>query len=131
MTGEVIPLRSGESATSALTHFDVTAAELLRQGRAATLSGARLDAILTDLLAKRVGLAKVLADLQSRPPSGDARIDAINATLIAEAGKSLSHIDVFIQHTQACAASVVASLWYCAPLLKAPCVHRPSPDRGA
>lgn len=101
MTSVVIPLRTGPSATSALTHFDVTATELLQQGRAATLTGARLDAIRADLLAQRVCLAKVIADLQSRTSSGDARIDAVNATLIAEAVKGLAHIDVFIQHAGA------------------------------
>ena len=130
MTSEVIPLRPGQSATSALTYLDVTAAELLRQGRAATLSGARLDAILIDLLDKRAVLTKVLADLQSRPSSGDARIDAVNATLIAEASKGLAHIDIFILSTEACAASVTAKSRYCAPLLKAPCVHQSSPHRG-
>jgi hypothetical protein len=109
MTGEVIPLRSSQSATSALTHFDVTAAELLQQGHAATLSEARLDAILTDLLAKRAELAKVLTDLQSRPLSGDARIDAVNVTLIAEASKALAYIDMFIQHTEACAGTEATS----------------------
>ena len=106
MTGEVIPLRSGQSTTSALAHFDVTATVLLRQGHAATLSGARLDAILADLHVKRAELAKVFAELQSRPASGDARIDAVNVTLMAEAGKALAYIDMFVQHTEACAASV-------------------------
>lgn len=99
-------MRSGQRVTSALAHFDATATELLRQGRAATLIEARLDAIRADLLAKRAGFNWLIADLQSRPPSGDARIDAVNAALIAEAGKGLAHIAVFIQHTEACAEDI-------------------------
>ena len=109
MTGEVVPLRSGQSATSALAHFDATATELLRQGRAATLTEARLDAIRVDLLAKRAGFNRLIADLRSRPPSGDARIDAVNTTLIAEVGKGLALIDMFIQHTDACAEAGAAT----------------------
>ncbi|XYD12644.1 hypothetical protein R1A27_34430 (plasmid) [Methylobacterium sp. NMS12] len=101
MTGTIIPLRSGHSTTSALTHFDITAMELLREGRAATLSEARLDAIRTELLAKRAELAAVLADLQARPSSGDAEIDAVNITLSVEAGVGLAHIDQFIAQVDA------------------------------
>ncbi|MCJ2067260.1 hypothetical protein MKK75_00290 [Methylobacterium sp. J-030] len=109
MTGTLIPLRSDRGAASALAVFDVTAVELLQEGRAATLLGARLTAIKADLLAKRVQLIAVIADLQARPSSGDAGIDAVNVTLRAEAGKGLAHIDMFLRHTEACAASVVAS----------------------
>ncbi|MCJ2097267.1 hypothetical protein MKK82_00320 [Methylobacterium sp. E-046] len=82
------------------------AAELLREGRAVTLSGARLDAIRAALSAKRLQLAAVIADLQARPPSGDVRIDAVNATLRAEAGTGLTYIDVFLQKVEGCAVRI-------------------------
>ena len=102
MTGTLIPLRSDRCATSALASVDVTALELLQDGRAATLSGARLDVIWADLLVRRVQLAAVIADLQVRPLSGDARIDAVNATLLTEAGTGLSFIDQFLDQVEKC-----------------------------
>lgn len=106
MTGAIIPLRSGHDATPALAHFDVAAAKLLSEGRAASLSMARVDAMLAELRVKRAELVAVLADLQARPPSGDDWIDSVNADLSVEAGKGLAQIDVVIQHIQA--HSVVA-----------------------
>lgn len=106
MTGEVIPLRSGKSATSALARFDVAAAELLRQGPATTLTEARFEAVLADLHAKRAEIIKLIADLRCRTPSSDARINSVNATLVAEAGKGLAHIDSWIACAQVCAEGI-------------------------
>ncbi|MCJ2068144.1 hypothetical protein MKK75_04845 [Methylobacterium sp. J-030] len=103
MTGTLIPLRSDRGAASALAVFDVTAVELLQEGRAATLSDARLDVIRADLLAKRRQLVAMIADLRARLPSGDARIDAVNATLLAEAGIGLGYVDQFLEQVGACA----------------------------
>ena len=108
MTGTIIPLRSDRCATSASDALDVTAVELLREGRAVTLSGARLDAIRADLSAKRLQLAAVIAALQARPPSGDVRIDAVNATLCAEAGTGLTYIDAFLRLVEGCALRIEA-----------------------
>ncbi|WP_267428599.1 hypothetical protein [Methylobacterium sp. GC_Met_2] len=106
MTGMLIPLQCDHGATSALAAVDVRAIELLQEGHAATLSGARVDAIRADLLAKREQLAAVIADLQARPPSGDARIDAVNATLRAEASTGLAYIDQFLGQVESCAARI-------------------------
>lgn len=80
--------------------------ELLQTGRAATLLGARLVAIQANLLAKRGQLAAVITDLQVRPPSGDARIDAISAPLCTEASTGLSHVDEFLRRIDIFAARV-------------------------
>ncbi len=106
VTGTIIPLRSNRGATSEFDVVDVTAMMLLREGRAATLSGARLDAIRTDLLAKRVQLTAVIAELQARPASGDLRIDAVNATLRAEASTGLIYLDLFLEQLKTCASRV-------------------------
>ena len=106
VTGTIISLRSDRGATSELDVVDVTAMLLLREGRAATLSGARLDAIRTDLLAKRMQLTAVIADLQSRPSSGDVQIDAVNATLRAEASTGLIYLDLFLEQIETCALRV-------------------------
>jgi hypothetical protein len=106
VTGTIIPLRSNRGATSELDVIDVTAMMILREGRAATLSGARLDAIQADLLSKRAQLAATIADLQARPLSGDVRIDAVNATLRAEADTGLAYIDLFLKQVESCATRV-------------------------
>lgn len=100
MMGMVIPLRLKRDETSALAGFDVAAAELLAEGRAPTLSMAQFDAILMKLRRQRAELLAINADLEQRAPSGDARIDTINATLSVEARKGLAHIDLFIQQAE-------------------------------
>ena len=67
------------------------------------MTGARLAAIQGDLLAKRKQLIAVIADLQARPSSGDAGIDAVNATLCAEADTGLAYIDQFLGQVESCA----------------------------
>ena len=106
MTGTIISLRPERCGTAALARVDVMAVELLQAGHAATLSGARLNAMRADLLAKRQQLVAVIADLQMRPPSGNARIDAINATLCTEASTGLSHVDEFLEQIEMSAARI-------------------------
>lgn len=98
MTGTIIPLRHKGEEASALAGFDMIAAEMLTEGRAVSLSAARTDVILTRLRAQRTELTAVRADLQARPPSGDVRIDAINASLIVAANKALVQIELSLQH---------------------------------
>lgn len=106
MTGMIIPLQSMQPATSALAAFDIAAIELLLSGRAVTLSGARLSAIRDKLVEQRAQLATVIADLRTRPPSGDLRIDAVNATLCAEADTGLAYLDLFLGQVETCASRV-------------------------
>lgn len=107
MTGTITSLLPQRDNTTALAVVDVTAVELLQEGHAATLSGARLDVIRADLLAKRRQLVAMIADLRARPPSGDARIDAVNATLRTEADTGLAYIDLFLEEVESCAARFV------------------------
>lgn len=105
MTGTVVPLQLKGDRASALTRIDVAAIERLAEGRAATLSAARLDAILAHLNGHRADLVAVIAELRTRPSSGDARIDAVNATLRVEASKGLAQIDLFIGQAETCAGA--------------------------
>lgn len=101
MTGTIIPLRSGREKASALATFDTAAAALLASGRATTLSAAQRDAILANLLEQRGKLAAVIADLQARSPSGNARINIINADLRDNATEGLAQIDQLIRQVDA------------------------------
>ncbi|MCJ2139402.1 hypothetical protein [Methylobacterium sp. E-066] len=105
MTRTVIPFRRRGDKASALATFDAPAAELLADGRAATLSAAQFGAILTRLRAQRDELGAIFADLETRAPSGDTRLDTINADLSVEASKGLAHIDWLIQHAETCAVT--------------------------
>ncbi|SFM72344.1 hypothetical protein [Methylobacterium pseudosasicola] len=105
MTGIVVPMQPGGNEAFSLTRIDVVAIELLAEGRAATLSAARLDAILAHLNGHRADLVAVIAELRSRPSSGDARIDALNANLSVEASKGLAQIDLFIGQAEICAGA--------------------------
>lgn len=105
MTGTVVPLQLKGDRASALTRIDVAAIERLAEGRAATLSAARLDAILAHLNGHRADLVAVIAELRTRPSSGDDRIDAVNATLSVEASKGLAQIDLFIGQAEICAGA--------------------------
>ena len=105
MTGTVVPLQLRGDRASALTRIDVAAIERLAEGRAATLSAARLDTILAHLNGHRADLVAVIAELRTRPSSGDDRIDAVNATLSVEASKGLAQIDLFIGQAEICAGA--------------------------
>ncbi|MCJ2085836.1 hypothetical protein MKK88_07495 [Methylobacterium sp. E-005] len=94
----IVPLRSKRDEVSALASFDATATELLAKGRAPTLSAAQFDAILMTLLRQRAELLAILANLEARASSRDARIEAINAELCVEARNGLAYIELFIQH---------------------------------
>ncbi|UIY43517.1 hypothetical protein [Methylobacterium radiotolerans] len=108
MTRRIVPLYRDDNGRSALARFDGTALELLADGRATTLSSARLDVILARLYEQRAVLVAVITDLQTRPSSGDAQIDALNADLRVEADKSLAQLDLFIQQAETCALVVSA-----------------------
>lgn len=94
MTASVIPL---PLKGSALRSLDDTAAEMLARGRVATLTAARIILLLENIRAKRAELIEVIDDLQSRPPSGNAQTDRINADLRVEAVRGLDHIDHMIR----------------------------------
>ncbi|MCJ2124785.1 hypothetical protein [Methylobacterium sp. J-077] len=102
MTGAIIPLRLKRDQASALAGFDALAAELLVEGQAPNLSVARLDAILGKLRGQRAQLAAILADLEARAPSCDARIEAINADLRDGAREGVAQIDLFIHQAERC-----------------------------
>lgn len=70
---------------------------MLAGGRVTTLTAARIILLLEDIQAKRSELIAVIDDLQSRPPSGNAQVDRINADLRVEAVKGLGHIDQMIR----------------------------------
>ena len=105
MTGTVVPLQSRSDGASAFVRIDVAAIELLAEGRAATVSAARIDAILAHLCGQRAALVAVIAELVRRPSTGDTRIDALNADLRIAVLNGLVQIDLFIEQTQACAAA--------------------------
>lgn len=102
MTGAIIPLRLKRDEATALADFDTLAAELIAEGQAPNLSVARLDAILGKLRGQRTELAAILADLEGRVPSCDARIEAINADLRDGAREGLVQIDLFIHESERC-----------------------------
>ncbi|MCJ2084868.1 hypothetical protein MKK88_02520 [Methylobacterium sp. E-005] len=101
MTGTIIPLRLKRDETSALARFDATAADLLAEGRAPTLSAAQLDAILMKLRRQRAELLAINVTLETRASSGDARIDAINAKLCVEVRNGLAQIELLIHQSEA------------------------------
>lgn len=105
MTGTVVSLQTRADGASALARIDVAAIELLAEGRAATLSVARIDVILANLVGQRAELVAVIAELSRRPSSGNTRIDALNADLRVAARDGLVQIDLFIEQTQTCAAA--------------------------
>ncbi|MCJ2117288.1 hypothetical protein MKK65_12080 [Methylobacterium sp. J-001] len=105
MSSAIIAFRRKSDEASALGDFDGVATTLLSEGRASSLTTARIKAILTKLRSQRTELAGVIADLQARPPSGDGRIDTVNANLCIEASKGLAQIDRLIQHAETCSAS--------------------------
>lgn len=106
MTRPIVPLYRDDGGRSALACIDVTALELLADGRATTLSSARIDAILAHLREQRAMLVAVITDLLTRPSSGEAGIDALNADLRVKADESLAQIDLFIQQAATCALVV-------------------------
>lgn len=101
MADKIIPLRPTNIQTAALARFDKLAAELLAEGQAATLTAARIDAVLKQTRADRSELALVLEDLQARAPTGNAQLDQANADLRAFAAEGVSHIDMLIRAIEA------------------------------
>ncbi|WP_157862040.1 hypothetical protein [Methylobacterium sp. Leaf361] len=94
MTASVVPL---PLKGSALQSLDATAAEMLAGGRATTLTAARISLLLESIQAKRSELVAVIDDLQSRPSSGNAQVDRINADLCVDAIHGLGHIDQMLR----------------------------------
>lgn len=70
------------------------------EGRAATLSAARVDAILIRLFQQHAEITAVIAELAARPPSGQSEIDTLNTALAVEAYRALAKIEQFIQKAQ-------------------------------
>lgn len=97
MAHEIIPLRPASNQTSTLARFDSLAVELLADGRAATLTAARIHAVLKQTREDRSKLAAVLEDLDARPPTGIAQLDKVNADLRASVIDGIIHIGLLIQ----------------------------------
>jgi len=100
MTGTIIPLRSKDEETSALAHFDVLAAELLTEGRAASLSAAWLDAILTELHRNRVQLCAVMEDQHRSGLAAHAQFGGLATGIRAVANQTLARIDQLIEFAE-------------------------------
>src|SRR4051812_28872460 len=96
MTASIIPMRP-RGGGSALTELDEIAVELLADGRAANLSVARVNLLLTKIGTQRAELVAVIEDLQTRSPSGDVQVDQVNADLRTVAVSGLAQIDQLIQ----------------------------------
>ncbi|ONF46449.1 hypothetical protein [Methylobacterium radiotolerans] len=75
----------------------------LPEGRAATLTAARIDTILEQLRAQHAELAALVADLEARASSGDRELDLLNAVLRVQASRGLSWIDRIIGLAEASA----------------------------
>ena len=100
VTGTVVPLPLKGHATPALAHLNIAATALMAEGRAATLSAARIDAILIRLFQQHAEITAVIAELAARPPSGQSEIDTLNTALTVEAYRALAKIEYFIQKAQ-------------------------------
>ena len=109
MTETIIPLRPRSEEQSALARVDVTAAELLARGQAASLQAARAEVILIDLRGYRDQMTALLADLRAREPAGDAQINTANAGLIAAINHGVVQIDLFIARAQLLMAETARS----------------------
>lgn len=97
MTGTIIPLRAKDEETSALARFDVLAAELLTDGRAESLSAARLDVILTELHLYRVQLCTVMEGPRTSTLAEDAQFASLALEIRAVAEQALARIDQLIE----------------------------------
>ncbi len=96
MADKIIPLWPTGNRTSALTHVDELAAQLLANGQAATLTSARIDAVLKQIREDRSKLVAVFEDLEARPPTGNAQLDEADTDLRAGAVEGITHIDKLI-----------------------------------
>ncbi|MGH1573809.1 hypothetical protein ACRAWG_28110 [Methylobacterium sp. P31] len=96
MSSTIIPFRCKSDAASALASFDVIAAELLADGRAMSLSAARLDAILAELRRNRAHLCVVLDDQGLSGLTGHAQLGSLAVNIKTIAGQGLAHIDQLI-----------------------------------
>jgi hypothetical protein len=101
MTNPIIPFRRKSDETTALASFDVIAAELLAEGRATSLSAARLGAILADLRRNRVHLCGVMEDQGLSGLTGHAQLGGLAVNIKAIAGQGLAQIDQLIELAEA------------------------------
>jgi hypothetical protein len=97
MADKIIPLQPNGNRPSALARFDRLAAELLSDGQAATLTAARIDAVLKQTREDRTKLAALLEDLQARSPTGNTQLDKANADLCVSVVDGIAHIDMLIR----------------------------------
>lgn len=103
MPGTLVPLISRCDRASALARIDTAAVELMTEGRAATLSAARIDAIRTRLSRQHAELVALIDELAARPSTGNGRVDALNADLGVEATKALAQVELFMRQAEICA----------------------------
>lgn len=96
MTNPIIPFRRKSDEASALAAFDVIAAELLAEGRATSLSAARLDAILTELRRNRVHLCAVMEDQGLSGLTGHTQLGGLAVNIKTIAAQGLAQIDQLI-----------------------------------
>ena len=83
--------------------------ELLADGRAANLSVAQVDLLLTKIRAQRAELVAVIEDLQTRSPTVDAQVDQVNTDLHTVAMSGPAQIDQLIQLIEAWQPSTTTS----------------------
>lgn len=109
MSEAIVPLRRKGPKPTALDRVDVSAMELLADGRTTSLQAARAEVILADMRAQRDEMAVVLADVRSREPTGDPQVDEANANLVAAINHGIVQIDLFIARAQVFLAEAAQS----------------------
>ncbi|GJE59114.1 hypothetical protein [Methylobacterium trifolii] len=101
MSAKIIPLpRKGQEAP-AFARVAFLAAEMLTEGQAVNLTAARKAVILRDLQTYRDELIAVIADLETRKPTGKIEIDTVNAQLKVAASEGLAQIALVIERLEA------------------------------
>lgn len=101
MNDKIIPLRRKNDETAAMARFYTLAAELLADGRAATLTGAQREVFLIHVREQRAKFAAVLEDLQGRPSTGIVELDGVNASLSAVTIEGIARSDELIRILEA------------------------------
>ncbi|KQS85141.1 hypothetical protein ASG32_17885 [Methylobacterium sp. Leaf361] len=106
MTDKIIPLRRKSDETAAMARFYTLAAELLANGRAATLTAAQREVLLIHVREQRAKFAVVLEDLQGRPSTGIVELDGVNADLSAVTIEGIARSDELIRILEAWRSSL-------------------------
>lgn len=109
MSEAIVPLRRKGPKPAALDRVDVSAMELLADGRTTSLQAARAEVILADMRGQRDEMTVVLADVRSREPTGDPQVDEANANLVAAIKHGIVQIDLFIARAQVFLAEAAQS----------------------